>query len=162
MEEDKDLLSNFKRTEKPNLASDYFDSFQKKMLDEVKPEEKNKNENPIEFNVRYLYYVVGVAAAVAIVFFFINTFNGSPEAPINTNIASEETIEEVDQTDEYYEYIEENLTEYSTQDIIDLLAENGVLTEDYEVDLTTITPSEVEIYLLEEYDDLEEELLEEL
>ena len=79
MEEEKDdILSNFKKTKRPDLPSDYFDAFQKKMLDKVTPEEKKKKPTPVkeiktseekapvEFNTKYLYYTIGIAAAVAL------------------------------------------------------------------------------------------------
>ena len=173
MEEEKDdILSDFKKTKRPDLPKDYFDSFQKKMLDEVTPEEKKKKvssprENkpkedkaPMEFNMRYLYYTVGVAAAVALVFFAVKNLDLSGNTKTEKTVVEETPEETVDSSAYYYEYVEENLADYSSEEIIELLTDNEEYFEE-KVDLKEISSSEVETYLLEEYEDLEDELLDE-
>jgi hypothetical protein len=166
MEEEKDdILSNFKKTKRPDLPSDYFESFQKKMLDQANPEEKKKKStdtNPITFNVRYLYYTVGIAAAVVLVFLVMNNINSTDSESTKNEIVEEINSDQADSTEHYYEYVEENLADFETEDIIDMLAENDAISVEEEVDLQAVPTSEVEVYLLEEYEDLEEELVDEL
>ena len=161
MEEEKDILSDFKKTGKPNVPSDYFSEFQKKMLDQVTPEEKKKNETPITFNMKYLYFTVGIAATAILVFLFINNFGKGP-APAEPNEIVETTpVEQIDSSVQYYHYVEENLIDYETEEIIEMLADNDELSTEESINLETVPSSEVETYLLEEYGDLEEALIEE-
>ncbi len=174
MEEEKDdILSNFKKTERPVVPSDYFDSFQKKMLDQVTPEEKKKKPAPVkemntgeekppmEFNMKYLYYTIGVAAAVALVFFAVKNIDFSGSKKQEAPVVEEKQEETVDSSVYYYEYVEENLAEFSSEEIIELLADNEEVFEE-EVNISNVPTSEVETYILEEYEELEEELLDEL
>lgn len=181
MEEEKDdILSNFKKTQRPEVPSDYFKSFQNKMLDAVTPEEKKKkpapqkepkkpaegesgaSENPIQFNVKYLYYTIGIAAAVVLVFFAVNNmdFSGSKEEP--APVVEEQVEEKVDTLQPYIEYVEEHLADFSTEEIIDVLADNEDFSVQPKVDLKEVSSSDVENYILEEYEDFEDELIEEL
>ncbi|MEZ4938855.1 MAG: hypothetical protein R2799_14800 [Crocinitomicaceae bacterium] len=184
MEEEKDeILSNFKKTPRPEAPKDYFKNFQTKMLNEVTPEDKKKKVSPpkpvqpqvsekeentdaagseIQFNIKYLYYTIGVAAAVALVFFAVKNldFGGSKEAPAQV-VETPEVVQE-DTLQPYIEYVEDHLTDYTTEEIIDVLADNEDFTVEQKVDLTEVSSSDVENYVLDAYDDIEEEIIDEL
>lgn len=165
MEEEKDILSDFKKTERPNVPSNYFTEFQKKMLDETAPEEKKKkSETTINFNMKYLYYTVGVAAAVVLVFLAVNNLDFSSSPAEEQEIVEEVQKEKKDTAEVIYEYVEANLADYNTEELIDMLAENDEIPVVEEIKLDEVPSSEVELYLIEEYDyeDLEEELIDEL
>lgn len=177
MEEEKDeILSNFKKTKRPEVPSDYFDSFQKKMLEKVQPEEKKKKTTPpkekdgtdpegpapIQFNMRYLYYTVGVAAAVVLIFLAVNNLDFGSKEQEPAPVVEESTEEKVDTLTPYIDYIEEHITDFSTEELIDVLAENEDFSVEEKVDLSEVPSSEVENYILDEYEDFEDELIDEL
>lgn len=161
-EENIEILSDFKKTKKPDLPSGYFKDFQNRMLDEVKPKEKKSSETDLNFNVKHLYLTIGIAAMIAIVFFAVNNLSSKPTTINQEELVEKEPVKEAQDDLEYVEYIEENLEEFDTEEIIELLASNENIVIEEKVNITNIPSSEVEIYLLDEYEDFEEELIDEL
>ncbi|MCP4439816.1 MAG: hypothetical protein GY810_12805 [Aureispira sp.] len=130
------FLAKLKKEKKPQsgLPSNYFNNFGDRLLSRIKEEEaltpkttaNAKKDNSFWAKISWLFrpqYAIGLATMLILVVVGINMLNQTPATVVNDN--PEQLLAQLS-ADDLNIYIDENLDEFSTEDIIETMDEQTI------------------------------------